>query len=305
MDTNNKNLIKLVTHNGSFHADDIFAASLLSLMLDKNGKTYEIVRTRDPEIINNGNYVFDVGGVYDPENNRFDHHQVGGAGKHENGIEYASFGLVWEKFGEEVCQSKEIASFLEKKIVAPIDANDNGVNIYDLKGELSPYTIQDIFMCFMPSWKEDDDYDKPFLELVDFAKKIISREIQKTGDAFLAESLVRKDYENSVDKRLIILNGHYPWGEIIQSYSLPLYVVSPKDDNWRLECVRKQKYSFENRKNLPESWGGLREEELQKITGVQDAIFCHRALFLAVAKSKEGAIKLAELALLDSNNYKL
>ncbi len=43
--------------------------------------------------------------------------------------------------------------------------------------------------------------------------------------------------------------------------------------------------------------GGLRDEELQKITGVEDAVFCHKGLFLAVSKSKEGAVKLAELAL--------
>jgi len=36
---------------------------------------------------------------------------------------------------------------------------------------------------------------------------------------------------------------------------------------------------------------------LQKITGVSDAFFCHKGLFLAVTGSKESAIKLAELAL--------
>jgi len=51
-----------------------------------------------------------------------------------------------------------------------------------------------------------------------------------------------------------------------------------------------------NRKNFPKLWAGLRDEELQNVTGVPDAIFCHRGLFLAIAKSKEGAIKLAQIA---------
>src|SRR3989344_2504806 len=97
---------KLITHNGSFHTDDIFAAATLSVLLERKGETYEIIRTRDEEIIKTGDYVFDVGGIYDKEKNRFDHHQVGGAGKSESGIEYSSFGLVWEKFGEEFCNSK-------------------------------------------------------------------------------------------------------------------------------------------------------------------------------------------------------
>lgn len=36
--------------------------------------------------------VVDIGGVYDLETNHFDHHQIGGAGKRENGIPYAAIG---------------------------------------------------------------------------------------------------------------------------------------------------------------------------------------------------------------------
>ena len=71
---------KLVTHNGSFHSDDIFAAATLIIYLEKRGEKYEIIRTRDQEIIKTGDYVFDVGGVYDEATNRFDHHQKGGGG---------------------------------------------------------------------------------------------------------------------------------------------------------------------------------------------------------------------------------
>lgn len=294
METNNK---KLITHNGSFHADDIFATVTLSLLLEKKEESFEIIRTRDEEIIKNGDYVFDVGGIYDAEKNKFDHHQVGGAGRHENGIEYAAFGLVWQKFGEEVCGSKEIADRLEEKFVTPIDANDNGINLYELKREIAPYTIQDIFLAFRPTWKEEEDYDKPFLELVDFAKKILIREIKKMEDIILAESAVEKCYAESIDKKIIVLDDHYPWGEIVANYPEPIFVISPKADMWRVECVRKQKFSFENKKNLPLAWAGLRDEELQKVTGVPDAIFCHRALFLTVAGSKEGAMKLAQIAL--------
>ena len=112
METNNK---KLITHNGSFHADDIFACATLSLMLEKAGEKFEVIRTRDEEIIKTGDYVFDVGGIYDENLNRFDHHQIGGAGKRQGGIEYSSFGLVWKKFGEEICGSKEVALTIDKK----------------------------------------------------------------------------------------------------------------------------------------------------------------------------------------------
>jgi len=48
---------------------------------------------------------------------------------------------------------------------------------------------------------------------------------------------------------------------------------------------------------FPESWAGKNGKELAEITGVEDAIFCHNARFICSAKSKEGAMKLAQMAL--------
>ena len=100
-----KKKLKLIAHDESFHADDIFAAATLSILFERKGEKFEIVRTREPKLIEAADYVFDVGGIHDEATNRFDHHQVGGAGKRKFGegdksvdIEYAAFGLVWKKF---------------------------------------------------------------------------------------------------------------------------------------------------------------------------------------------------------------
>lgn len=296
---NNMNIFKkkklLVTHNGTFHADDIFATAALSILYKDNIK---VVRTRDPQIIAKADIVYDVGGIYDKETNRFDHHQVGGAGIRENSIPYAAFGLVWEKFGEEICNSKEIAQYIEGKLVQPIDANDNGVNLFKVDGEVAPYLIQDLFFLFRPSWKEDSDYDKRFIKVVAIAKTILTREISKMRDALEAKNFVIDAYNKSEDKKIIIIDGPYPWGEVLGSYPEPTYAVFPKLDAWRVECVRKEKYSFENRKPLPQDWAGLRDQELVNATGVPDATFCHNGRFMAVSKSKEGALALANKALL-------
>ena len=39
---------KLITHNGSFHTDDVFAVATLLIYLKNDA---EVVRTRNPEII--------------------------------------------------------------------------------------------------------------------------------------------------------------------------------------------------------------------------------------------------------------
>jgi len=297
MATKNK---KLITHNGSFHADDVFAAATLSMMLGKNGESFEIIRTRDPEIINTGDYVFDVGGIYDYKTDKFDHHQKGGAGKRENGVEYSSFGLVWKKFGLELVQSQKVFQIIDEKLVAPIDAGDNGLDLVENKYDVSPYFLQYFFFSMNSTWNENDlSNDEMFLKSVEIAKIILSREIIQARDFVLAEEEIIEDYKNSEDKKIIILRKDYSYENILNRFPEPLFVIYPRTDSvsWGVRTVREDPKSFKSRKNLPISWAGLRDEELQKITGVKDAIFCHRALFLAVARSKEGAIKLAELAL--------
>ena len=291
---------KLVTHNGSFHTDDVFACATLSILLEKKGETFEIIRTRDPEVINNGDYVFDVGGVYNEGKNKFDHHQKGGAGKRDNGIEYASIGLIWKKFGIELCESQKAVDILDKKLIAPIDAGDNGFNLVQNLYETSPYLMQHVFLTMRPTWRENNlKEDKMFLKCVEIAKVVLSREIIQIQDALLAEELVISIYMNTQDKRIIIFDKHYPYEYTLHDFVEPLFVIYPRttDNFWVARAVRKDPKTFENRKDFPKSWGGLRDEELQKITDVPDAVFCHRGLFLSEAKSKEGAIKLAQLAL--------
>ena len=74
-------------------------------------------------------------------------------------------------------------------------------------------------------------------------------------------------------------------------------VVYPKDNTWCVGAVATKPFDFKNRKDLPREWGGKMGDEMKKISGVRDAIFCHKGLFLAVARSKEGALTLAQKAL--------
>ena len=50
--------------------------------------------------------MIDLGGEYDPDAGRLDHHQRSGAGERGNGIPYSSVGLIWQKYGLEICQPR-------------------------------------------------------------------------------------------------------------------------------------------------------------------------------------------------------
>jgi uncharacterized UPF0160 family protein len=290
---------KLITHNGSFHSDDIFAAATIGMMLERAGELYEIIRTRESAVIETGDYVFDVGDIYDASKNRFDHHQTGGAGKHANGIEYASFGLVWEKFGKELTGSEEVAAIIEKKLVSPIDAGDNGISLVENKSETSPYFIQNFFSAMYPTWKEEDeDVDQIFLNAVKIAKDALKREIKRAADLIEARDSIIESYKNAEDKRIVVLDRNYPIDDVTTMLPETLFVIYPRTvtGDWGAKALRDGTKTFKNKKDFPEAWAGLRDEELQKITGVHDAVFCHRALFLSVAQTKEGAVKLAQIA---------
>ena len=61
------------THPAPHHGDDIFAVAMLDMLYDG----VNIMRTRNLKLMDeNPNALrIDVGGVYDPEKGRFDHHQ--------------------------------------------------------------------------------------------------------------------------------------------------------------------------------------------------------------------------------------
>ena len=53
----------------------------------------------------------------------------------------------WKKYGKKLCQDEEVVKILDNDLVSPIDAFDNGVDLFDVKNTIAPYLIQH-FLCF-------------------------------------------------------------------------------------------------------------------------------------------------------------
>lgn len=142
--------MKLITHNGKFHTDEVFGAALLTYLIPD----LEIIRTRDKKAISDAiedfnSIVIDVGKVYNPNKDAFDHHQesfnVNYFGT-RGGINMSSCGLVWKHFSWEIVE-KMLQECFSKKIVittAQEDLdNDSSLGENDL-GEYDTYDIPDI-----------------------------------------------------------------------------------------------------------------------------------------------------------------
>ena len=282
----------IVTHNGNFHADDVFSIAALKEVFP----SFKLIRTRDSELIAKADIVLDVGGVYDPDTERFDHHQRGGAGERENGIPYSSFGLIWQKYGLGICQgNQDIANAVDKGLVSNIDAIDCG----HVEGVIKGITLSQTISMFNPTWQEESDFDTCFDEAVDFASRVLTRFIASANGGISAKAIVAKAIENAEDPRVIVLEKYTPWKRTVHALSEEaLYVVYPSPSgHWRIQTVPVELGSFEDRKSLPKPWSGLSDKELQEVTGIDDAMFCHNGLFIAGAESFESTMKMAAIAL--------
>ncbi len=291
--------IKLAVHDGPFHPDDVFAVAIMSLYLKD---PFEIIRTRDREILKTCDYVFDVGHEYTPSKNIYDHHMEDFAEKRENGIVYSACGLAWKHFGKEVCGgSEEAAKKIDEKIMQSIDAEDNGMELYTPNfPEVYPYTFGDYIHSLNPTWKENEsDYDQ-FIKAVAEAKKVLEREIFRTHHCLEGQKIIEEIYQKSEDKSIIILDQEYPgWKRALEAHPEVMFVIRHVYQNktWKINTMNEKGFKYKNRIDFPKEWGGKEREDLEKISGVKGATFCHRNLFVAGALTEEAAITLAKLAI--------
>jgi uncharacterized UPF0160 family protein len=290
--------MKVATHPGNFHADDVFAVAALGLAAGP----LEIVRSRDAAAQASADVRVDVGGRSDPATGDFDHHQKGGAGERPNGVRYASFGLVWREHGEALAGGAEAAAAIDERLVQGIDANDVGQGITEsLVGDIRPLTVSGVIAAMNPAWDEEltqAEEDARFELAVGLAAPIIEREIAGAAAFGRAHRLVAAAIGRAADPRVIELDRNMPWREAVVSTAPDaLFVIYPKSDGWGLQAVPRHLGAFGNRLDLPAEWAGHSGADLAAVTGVPDAIFCHPARFYASAGSREGITALIERAL--------
>ncbi|MEN9626040.1 MAG: hypothetical protein RL557_368 [archaeon] len=290
-----KLLKTLATHHGVFHTDELVACAVLRMIFSK----IRIIRTRDPSIFVKTDLRVDVGRKYDPATNDYDHHQESFLLKRENGIPYASAGLIWKHFGRKLVNSQKAFEHIDKKIMQPIDALDNGMQIYEKK-IAEPYTLQKIIDIFNPPWKEKKrDPNKAFEDALKIIIVILKKEIAIANSLDEAEQKIEKAVAlaQKTKKHYILLEDYAPWKETVLKYDFVQFaVVKNPDGNWCVHAVPRALDSFESRTLLPSSWTDCEQGKLAKLTGIKDAYFCHKGRFIACARTKEGAVALAEMA---------
>lgn len=292
---------KIVIHNGVFHADEVMAVAILQLAYVTEDMS--IKRTRDLNEFEDADFVIDVGGRFDGIN-YFDHHQNTFTLTRNNGIPYSSAGLIWRYINEQGLIDPDVFDQVDERLIQPIDAMDNGVEIigdydpnYFYSGQIldlynyTPYTISNVISSFNPTWDEGQDFDTAFYNAVDFARMILKREIKYVESRIKAASMIE-----ITDLDYVILDRFVPWQEVICQHGHIKFVIYPNlNGQWNLQCVPTVAGKTDQRKPLPEAWAGLQSSELQSITGLGDAIFCHKGRFIAGCGSKESCVEMIRM----------
>lgn len=316
---------KIATHSGQFHCDEAFACWMLQNTTEFAGA--EIVRTRTPEVIDACDIVVDVGGVYDHERKRYDHHQrtFNETLDEDHATKLSSAGLIYKHYGAEVIRNvlstedegtvSLLYDKMYKKFVEAIDAVDNGIAQYEgePKYEVST-TLPSRVKLLNPSWNEETSEEQT-LERFRQASQLTGSEFLALLNMYAAswiparnivEQSIKDRKEVDESGRIVLLSQRCPWGDHLATLEKELglegdqsilYVVFGDGNDWRVQAVPVSPGSFESRLALEESWRGVRDDELSAKTGIEGCVFVHASGFIGGTRAKETALQLARLSI--------
>jgi uncharacterized UPF0160 family protein len=217
------------THSGTFHCDEALACYLLKLLPEY--KDASILRTRDETKLGECEIVVDVGGIYDPETKRFDHHQrtfVESMStldpKKPWTTRLSSAGLVYAHFGKQILSQvfnkpsdhrlvQDLFDSVYENLLEEIDANDNGIPV--VVGEPNFYfstTLGLKVRNIQPAWNSNSDGSE-LDGLFQDAMKLVGEEFSSSAD-FLSKSLLSAAEE--VPKGLTSRFDVHESGEIVE-----------------------------------------------------------------------------------------
>ncbi|ONI45935.1 hypothetical protein AN641_02870 [Candidatus Epulonipiscioides gigas] len=298
---------KMAVHSGSFHADDVFAVALMQGIYND----LEIIRTRKDDELKKCDIVADVGG------GKYDHHCVDKKYR-PDGIPYCAFGLLWQDFYKDYIEENfpknqlnneqllQIKNQIALNFITLIDAHDNGIDI--VKSDYKIMTLPNVIDMFVPINTNIDEVNKAFFEAVKLAKKLLYSIVEKEIKYFDDFNYIKEQLEiqNPAESHILILNKKIGYKkallELDKKEDVLFVIFEDLSGKWMVQNVQISEQSFVARKDLPKSWAGLNNEDLDKVTGVDGCVFCHPARFLCGNKTKEGAIELAQIAVTTADN---
>ncbi len=298
----------LVTHSGGFHADELLSSVILTRLFPDA----KVIRSRDAAWITpgDGKIIYDVGRDYTADAGIFDHHQRPNPLR-DDGQPYSSFGLIWHHFGHDYLRAMAVPEddldaihhSFDQGFVLPVDLIDNGALEPSVAGPLGGLTLPVLLESLKPEFdaRGADVDDAAFMAALPIARAFVEASIRGKAAKARAAAVVTTAITAAGPSPILELPMGMPFRSAVEKTGADhlLFVIHPRDDDWALTAIRKSGDSFENRADLPAAWAGLTDAALEQASGVSGAKFCHNGRFIAVATTRDAALKMAELAVAD------
>lgn len=295
-------MFKVITHSQQFHLDELMAIALLELYVF-NGQKFEIIRTRDKDVVAAGQadsqtFVIDVGLQYKPDMCNFDHHQNDISLCWSDGVLLSSCGMVWKWLRESKIlnqkMNNETMDIFERDFIRRVDMQDNGVAKFS-----------DCNFLVMYNRKPDDprEQDKQFMYALRAAKSHLINYFAYIRGNMKAEKSIVKSIEMSKSYKDIVVcksNIKDAAKRIAQLTDKKMVIYPHSQGAWAIETVPLNVNDDYSKKiPAPNEWLGLSGEALEKASGITGLFFCHKGAFITMFRGDiEDAVKIAQLMIL-------
>lgn len=186
--------IRVGTHDGVFHTDEVFALALLQDAIRAvcpNSHMY-VIRTRDPKELALCDVLIDVGSQYDPKTGKFDHHQ-------DRAITKSSFGLLYDEVIL-LCPLSDMSEPFFAQFVQGIDTMDVSPTSVTPASHEGVRSLQQVISGFNRIDDGPEVQMEQFFKAVTFAAEILKNEFVSAQTKGRAEVdyLERKILDNNV-----------------------------------------------------------------------------------------------------------
>ena len=283
-----ENQIKVVTHDGIFHADEVFACALLCIAYGRNN--VGIIRSRHSKVLevatqNKDTWTIDVGNSYNPSLLNFDHHMRDFDVTNSFGNKLSSFGMVVQELLHRNFFTEVKDSLLE--FSNKVDMLDNGVKkAEDL-----------IFLSVLNSYSDNEVIN--FYAALEVAMTYLRSLINQWKEERIINMRLNDSLGNMTEDGIIYNTDYIPVDE--RANAVPeakLVVYKSKAGTFNIQSVNVgETKDFSVRCPTPEAWRGLRDDELIRASGGLPLTFCHVGGFLTVTSTDDivEAIRVARI----------
>ena len=152
----------------------------------------------------------------------------------------------------------------------------------------------EIILIMLDQYSDESTHD---LLLMAYEHLILDEVGRASAKDYVDECILKsKDH-------ILLLEKFAPWRALVlqsdKDAAAAIYItVFPSlRAGWNWQSVPLTTAKEDETIEVPDAWKGKRDQELADICGVSDAVFCHPDGFIGGAKSKEGAIQMAKLAI--------